>query len=126
MLAEGQGHVFAYRHGSKQRTTLKGHAQMRADLVAFRGPNSGKIFAVNPYLSGGRLLKTYQSPEESALPRAGSSQDHHGFSSLHVKANTVKDLPPSVITDAQIAQRDHRAGIGVANAVGLDSLGHGS
>src|SRR6202011_5141511 len=105
VLPQRQPHILADAHRAKQRSALKRHANLLANLVHFWVGNRRDVFALDPNFSGARFFQTHQRPQERALPGAGASQDHERFAVLHLKRDAMQNLDLA-ITHAQVTKKN--------------------
>jgi hypothetical protein len=68
----------------EEREVLEDHADLlRADLAQFAGAERGQVLAVEAHLSGGRLQKSVEHPQQRGLAGSGQAHDDEDLARLH-------------------------------------------
>src|SRR5207244_11788854 len=100
-------HHFARRTVADTGPTPVSQPHLLSNLVqlVIRGP--GDVHAFDPHFSAAWPLQPHQGPQQGALARPGTAEDHHGLGALHVEADPVQNLALSV-AHAEIHHRDRR------------------
>ncbi len=96
VLAQGQGHVVAHRHGRQQGAALERNPDALAHIELFALAGTGHIHAEQRDRATRRPIEAQHVPEQGALAGTRAAHDHADFAGIHAEVHAMQDASTAV------------------------------